>query len=85
MRNLIGSVAVVFALAVGTALAAESPPNQTSPVSPDKATVCQQLKSNGATTKKLTQAACCPDADVCGCQFGAIVCCDGRNSPNCAC
>ena len=85
MRNLIASVAIALALAVGTALAAETPPNQPPPGSPDKATVYQQLKSNGATPKKLSQAACCPYAGVCGCQFQRIVCCNGRYSPYCGC
>ena len=85
MINLFGSVTIVLALAIGTALAAETPPIQSPPSSPDKATVCQQLKSDGATAQQLTQADCCPGVDVCGCQFGRIVCCDGRNSPNCAC
>ncbi len=88
MRKSIASIAIALALAlaVGTTVASEVPPNQPPPGSSDKAAVCERLKDNGATPKQLAQQNCCPgQGGVCGCQYGQIVCCNGRYSARCRC
>ena len=85
MRNLTVSVAVVLAIAVGTALASETARNEPKPNESDKTAVCEQLKLRGADPQQLAQEGCCSQqGGVCGCQYGSIVCCDGQYS-TCAC
>ena len=86
MRKLIVPVAVAFALAVGTALASETPQSEPQPGASDKTTSCERLKLRGANPKQLAQQGCCSkQGGVCGCEYGQIMCCDGQYDATCKC
>ena len=85
MRILFASIAIAVSLFIGSSLALETPPKQPAPGLSEKASVCERLKTIGATPEKLATAHCCPGDTECGCQNGRVVCCSGKLSPRCTC
>ena len=87
MRKLFLSAALTIILTAGMATATEVPQGQIAPAaSPDKASICEQLKAEGATPQQLAQRGCCSwHGGVCGCSVGRIICCDSTLSPSCRC
>ena len=82
---VLAAFALALAFAVGTTLASETPRNEPQQGEADKTTICERLKSRGASPKQLAQQDCCSKrGGVCGCEYGQIVCCDGNYS-DCAC
>ena len=85
MKKSIVLAAFALAFAVGTTLASETPQSEPQQGEADRTTICERLKSRGASPKQLAQEDCCSQrGGICGCEYGQIVCCDGNYS-NCAC
>ena len=86
MRRYTVAVTVALAFAVGTALASETPRGEPQPGVPNKAAVCERLKSSGANPRRLAQEGCCStQGGVCGCEYGQILCCNGQYDAVCEC
>ena len=84
MRTLI--LVAAFLVIGMAAFAAETtlPPTTTQTV--PTTTLCDDLKTEGATEQELAQQGCCSwHNGICGCSGGRIVCCDNTLSPSCGC
>lgn len=86
MRGYSAAIAIALGIAVGTAMASETPRTEIQPRVSDIAAVCERLKSSGANPKQLAQEGCClAQGGVCGCNYGQILCCDGQYDADCQC